>query len=207
VAIADRLARDIQGDKASLESTVGHLANEQDARRLLSCDLVFCCVDRLLPRALLNDLAYLAQIPVIDMGSAFRVADDGHIVSQGGKVAVIGPGHVCLWCWGDLDPDRLRAEALRPEEREALAAEGYVQGAEVAQPAVVAFNAEIASAAVVEAMRMVTAFAGAEDPADRLNFDFRRGTVVRVRGRSRSGCRFCGQGIPDNREDSLPSHD
>ena len=112
VAIADRLARDIQGDKATIESYVGHLANEQDARRLLGCDVVFCCVDRLLPRALLNDLAYLAHIPVIDMGSAFRVADDGHIVSQGGKVAVIGPGHVCLWCWGDLDPDRLRAEAL-----------------------------------------------------------------------------------------------
>lgn len=207
VSIADRLARDIQGDKAMFETHIGHLADERDARRLLGRDIIFCCVDRLLPRALLNDLAYVANIPVIDMGSAFRVADDGHIVSQGGKVALIGPGHVCLWCWGDLDPDRLRAETLRPDEREALAAEGYVEGAEVAQPAVVAFNAEIASAAVIEAMRMVTAFAGAEDPADRLNFDFRRGTVARVRGRSRSGCRFCGRGRPGDPEGEVPERD
>jgi len=191
-AIAERLAHEIQGDDATLIARSTWLADEQGARGLLSCDLVFCCVDRLLPRALLNDLAYAAHIPIIDMGSAFRVDDSGHVVSQGGKVAIIGPGHVCLWCWGDLDSDRLRAETLAPEERESLVAEGYIEGADVPQPAVVAFNAEIASAAVIEAMRLATDFAGTEESADRLNFDFARGTVVRVRGLSRSECQFCG---------------
>jgi molybdopterin/thiamine biosynthesis adenylyltransferase len=193
MAIAERLGRDIQGDETILAAIPRPLSDEQDARGLVSCDLVFSCVDRLLPRALLNDLAYAAQVPMIDMGSAFRVDAGGRIVSQGGKVAVIGPGRPCLWCWGDLDSDRLRAETLPPDERRALAAEGYVEGAAAPQPAVVAFNATVASAAVIEAMRLVTHFAGAGDPPDRLNFDFARGTVTRVRGRSREGCQYCGR--------------
>ena len=192
IAIAERLARDIQGRDARFSGFPVFLADEQTANRLASCDLVFSCVDRLLPRALLNTLAYAACLPVVDMGSAFRVDEDGRITSQGGKVAIIGPGRPCLWCWGDLDPDRIRAETLNPEERRELAAEGYVEGADVPQPAVIAFNAEIASAAVIEAMRLVTGFAGSQDPPDRLNFDFARGTVVRVRGRARPECPFCG---------------
>lgn len=37
---------------------------------------------------------------------------------------------------------------------------GYVQGVEVAQPSVMAFNAHVASAIVVEVMRVVTRFGG-----------------------------------------------
>lgn len=191
VAIAQRLARDIQGAEADLQALAQPLTDEAGALKLASCDLVFSCVDRLLPRALLNTLAYTANVPIVDMGSAFRVDATGRIVSQGGKVAIVGPGRTCLWCWGDLDPDRIRAETLPPGERRNLAAEGYIEGADAPQPAVIAFNAEIAAVAVVEAMRMVTGFAGTEAPPERLNFDFARGTVVRVRGRSRPGCAFC----------------
>lgn len=154
-------ARDIQGDEADHPAAlVNSLADEGEALGLASCDLVFSCVDRLLPRALLNTLAYAADVPVIDMGSAFRVDDKGRVMSQGGKVAIIGPGRPCLWCWGDLDPDRIRAETLPEDERRELAAEGYIEGAAAPQPAVIAFNAELAAAAVIEAMRLVTGFAG-----------------------------------------------
>jgi hypothetical protein len=198
IAIAHRLARDIQGDHTELPAFAHALIDEATALQLSSCDLIFSCVDRLLPRALLNTLAYTANIPVIDMGSAFRVDDTGRIVSQGGKVAIVGPGRTCLWCWGDLDANRIRAETLPPEERSELAARGYVEGADVPQPAVIAFNAEIAAAAVIEAMRLVTAFAGGEAPPERLNFDFARGTIVRVRGHIREECPFCGAGVTAN---------
>ena len=137
IAIAHRLARDIQGDHTELPAFAHALIDEATALQLSSCDLIFSCVDRLLPRALLNTLAYTANIPVIDMGSAFRVDDTGRIVSQGGKVAIVGPGRTCLWCWGDLDANRIRAETLPPEERSELAARGYVEGADVPQPDVV----------------------------------------------------------------------
>jgi hypothetical protein len=192
-AIALRLARDIQGDDARLSAVEAALIDEPGAHALAACDIVFSCVDRLLPRALLNSLAYEAAVLVVDMGSAFRVDDSGRLVSQGGKVAIVGPGRPCLWCWGDLDSARLRAESLAPADRESLAAEGYVEGAATPQPAVITFNTQIAAVAVTEALRLVTAFAGSEDPPNRFNFDFVRGTTTRARAQRRLTCPFCGE--------------
>jgi len=56
---------------------------------------------------------------------------------------------------------------------------------------VVAFNTAIAGAAVVELLRLVTAFAGADDPPMRLNFDFETGTVRRNRLPQECGCHIC----------------
>ena len=167
------------------------LVHRGDLDPLAACDIIFSCVDHLAPRALLNRLAYAAHVPVIDMGSAFRVDDGGRVVSQGGKVVIVGPGRPCLWCWGDLDPERIRIESLEPAEREREAAHGYIAGADEPQPSVVSFNATLAAAAVTEFVRMVTGFAGSDAPPDRINFDFERGTATRARGRSRPGCVFC----------------
>jgi hypothetical protein len=181
------------------------LVHPGDLDLLAACDAIFSCVDRLVPRALLNRLAYAAHVPVIDMGSAFRVDDGGRVVSQGGKIVVVGPGRPCLWCWGDLDAERIRIESLEPAEREREAAHGYITGADEPQPSVVSFNATLAAAAVTEFVRMVTGFAGSDAPPDRINFDFERGTATRARGSSRPGCRFCAPGIePAERVDTRP---
>lgn len=164
---------------------------------LADCDVILSCVDAHSPRALLNRLAYSLAIPVIDLGSAFRVDEHGRVVAGAGRVVVVGPGRPCLACWGHLDPTRLRMEALSPEERAELAAEGYVQGADVPQPSVIAFNTLISGAAVVELLRLVTAFAGADDPPLRLSFDFITGTVRRNRLAASLGCRICGSGSPE----------
>jgi molybdopterin-synthase adenylyltransferase len=168
------------------------LAHHDDLALLATCDVVFSCVDRLAPRALLNRLAYAAHIPVIDMGSAFRVGGNGDVISQGGKVVLIGPGRPCLWCWGDLDAERIRVESLDPGDREREAEHGYITGVDEPQPSVVTFNATLAAAAVTEFLRMVTGFAGSDAPPDRINFDFARATATRVRGRSQPDCSFCG---------------
>lgn len=163
---------------------------------LAEADVVFCCVDRHTPRALLNQLAYERLVPVIDMGTAFRVDPvSGRMTGDAGRVVVMGPGRRCLACWGHIDPDALRVEAMSAEERAGLVAEGYVQGVDVAQPSVIAFNAQVASAAVVELMRMVTGFAGAEDPPDRLSFSFREGTMRRNRLGGVTECSVCGAGL------------
>ncbi len=192
VAIADRALRAVTPD-GTVISVARPLATHDDLDLLAECDVIFSCVDQLAPRALLNRLAYGAHVPVIDMGSAFRVDERGEVISQGGKVVIIGPGRPCLWCWGDLDAERIRVESLDPAARAQEAENGYITGADEPQPAVVTFNATLAAAAVTEFVRMVTGFAGAETPPDRINFDFGKGTATRARGRSRPGCRFCGQ--------------
>jgi hypothetical protein len=80
------------------------------------------------PRAILNRLAYRYLVPVIDLGTAFRVNASGTIVGDAGRVVVLGPGRPCLGCWGHLDPHVLRLEALSSEDRESEIAAGYIEG-------------------------------------------------------------------------------
>lgn len=182
-------------DQLGLGTTVrilrGHLGSDVAATELEGCDVVFSCVDRHSPRALLNRLAYNCAVPVIDVGSAFRVDLSGHVVAGAGRVVVIGPGRPCLACWGHLDPTRLREEAMTADERARLAAEGYIQGADISQPSVVAFNTAAAGMAVIEMLRLVTGFAGVDDPPLRLSLDFVTGTVRRNRLASNEACRIC----------------
>lgn len=170
----------------------GNLGNGVDVMELATCDVVLSCVDRHSPRALLNRLAYEQLIPVIDMGSAFRLDHRGRVASGAGRVVVVGPGRPCLGCWGHIDPRELYVESLSPSERADQAAEGYIEGAGVAQPSVIPFNTLVAGAAVVELLRLVTAFSGSEDPPNRLGFDFELGSTRRNRLAVRAECNICG---------------
>ncbi|MDX2019062.1 MAG: ThiF family adenylyltransferase [Deltaproteobacteria bacterium] len=169
------------------------LAGEAELALLRGCDVVFSCVDTHSPRALLNRLAYDALVPVIDMGTAFRVDDSGALIGDSGRVVVVGPGKPCLACWGHLDPERIRVEALSQAEREEEVRAGYIEGAGVAQPSVIAFNAAVASAAVIEFLRIVTGFAASAPPPQRLAFSFSDGTVRRNRLAGSSACTICGR--------------
>ncbi|MBI1944702.1 MAG: ThiF family adenylyltransferase [Deltaproteobacteria bacterium] len=171
-------------------TTIEKPLSSEDIALMRSCDVVFSCVDTHTPRSLLNALAYDALVPLIDMGTAFRVdAESGAITSSGGRVVVVGPGRPCLGCWGHLNADRLREEALSSEERAALQGQGYLGGVDVAQPSVVAFNTVVAGAAVIELLRLVTGFSGSDDPPNRLGFMFEEGTVSRSEVQARATCR------------------
>jgi molybdopterin/thiamine biosynthesis adenylyltransferase len=170
-----------------------YLQCRDGARGLAGCDVILSCVDRHMPRALLNRLAYEAQVPVIDIGSGFRVDLSGRIVGAAGRVVIVGPGRPCLACWGHIDPDAVRVEALSIDDRAALAAEGYVAGAEIPQPSVMPFNTMVAGAAVIEFLRLVTGFAGADEPPQRLAFQFTEGTVRRNGLADASECQICGR--------------
>jgi len=168
----------------------GYLGQDVDPNVLAGCDVVFSCVDTHLPRALLNRLSYEKAILLFDMGSAFRVHEE--VVTAGsGRVVMIGPGRPCLACWGHIDANQIRIESLPKDERIRQAAEGYVSGADVPQPSVMAFNTLVSGAAVTEFLRAVTEFSGTDEPPLRLGFDFMTGTVRRNRLSGVSGCRIC----------------
>lgn len=178
VDVAVRYAQDL-GLGTRVTVFRGHLGADIPVTAIEGCDMILSCVDRHFPRALLNRLAYAKAIPTIDMGSAFRVDEMDKIVAGAGRVVVIGPGRRCLACWGHIDPQRMRIEALSASERAGQVAEGYVDGADVSQPSVVSFNTMVAGAAVTELLRLATHFASVDDPPMRLSFDFLSGTVRR----------------------------
>jgi hypothetical protein len=176
----------------------GHLGTDIQPEVLAGCDVVFSCVDTHLPRALLNRLAYEKGVILFDMGSAFRV-QSGEPTVGAGRVVVTGPGRPCLACWGHIDPNRIRIESLPADERLRQQVEGYIGGVDVPQPSVVAFNTQLAGAAVVEFLRCVTEFAGADDPPGRLSFDFATGGVRRNRLPETVGCGICRIGLARQR--------
>jgi proteasome lid subunit RPN8/RPN11 len=190
VDVAARYAAQL-GLETEVVSFRGHLGNEVATEDLEGCDVVLSCVDKHLPRALLNRLSYKKLIPLIDMGSAFRVDKDGRITHGAGRVVIVGPDRPCLACWGHIDPDRIRIESLPESARAREVADGYIAGVEVSQPSVISFNTTVAGAAIIELLRLVTGFFGVDNPPLRLAFDFEAGTVRRNSLPEGSRCRIC----------------
>ncbi len=194
-AKVDVAARYIEylGLSSQIESYPEYLSAQHESL-IASCDIVLSCVDTHSARAILNRLSYKYYVPVIDLGTVFRVDEMGTMVSDAGRVVTIGPGRPCLGCWGHIDSNAIRIESLSPEELENEIYDGYVQGANVAQPSVISFNTYVAGAGVTELLRLVTGFAGMDNPPNRLAFSFRDGTVRRNSLAGNPKCSICGKG-------------
>lgn len=190
VDVASRYAEQVGAASTAMARAV---SSAGDGDLLSDCDLVMSCVDRHTPRALLSRLAYRALLPVIDMGSQFRVdASTGRLLGDGGRVLVAGPGRPCFACHGILDSRRLEIEALSAADREQREAEGYIDGADVPAPSVMPFNTTLAGAAVIELLRLAAGFASDAPGPNRLGFSFSGGTCKRVGVDAREGCLVCG---------------
>ncbi len=166
VDIAERTAREV-GLPGRVTAINGSILDASVARQLRRCDVVFGCTDRQFPRLILSRIATRYLTPVIDVG-ALVDSQDGAIRSLAGRVTTLIPGAACLLCRGQVTPEGLRAEALAPDERRRLAAEGYVRGLDAAAPAVVPFTTAVASLGIAELLQRLTGFMGARGSTETL---------------------------------------
>ncbi len=162
--VVDNAAR--IGLGTTVQPMEGRVTSESVARGLRHCDVVFGCTDDHAGRAVLSRLAYWYLIPVIDMG--FVIASRaGTITGLYGRITTMVPGTPCLVCRGRIDPEFVRAEMMRPEERARLADEGYAPGLGEPDPSVVTYTTMTASIAVGELLERLIGY-GSDPPSELL---------------------------------------
>ena len=78
------------------------LCTRQGVEAALDCDVIFSCVDRPWPRAILNAMSKSHLVPIVDGGILARVTPDGHLLHVDWRIHTVGPGRQCLYCLGAL---------------------------------------------------------------------------------------------------------
>lgn len=77
---------------------------------VLDCDIIFSCVDRPVPRDVLNYVAQAHLIPVIDGGIAVEVDNDKRLFSAHWRSYVVTPYTQCLRCSGQYNSSQVIVE-------------------------------------------------------------------------------------------------
>jgi hypothetical protein len=175
----------------------GSVLREEIARRLIDCDLVFCCTDSHGSRAVINQVAYQYLVPTFDIGVRIDAAND-RVTQATSRVQMLSAGLPCLACHPLLSPDAVRRDLMTSGAREA---DPYIVGFQEPQPAVVSINGAAASSAVT---MFLTATTGLPGDVRHLVGRPLEGTVRAAVGRPRIGCVVCASENAFRRADSWP---
>lgn len=133
------------------------LLEEDGYRAALDCDVLFSCVDRPLPRHVLNLIAYSHLIPVIDGGIFARVDETGRFLHADWRIHTVGPGRPCMVCIGAL-----RRSDVALDRDGKLDDPDYIKGLPEAEKALLArrnvfpFGLAVAAHEVIQAVAIVT---------------------------------------------------
>lgn len=122
------------------------------------CDVIFGCVDSVFARHVLNKLASTYCIPYVDIGVGLKADGMGGISHISGAIHYLQPDGSSLLSRGAFTLSDIQADALRrsdPSEHAERAAAGYIEGAEVARPAVISVNMVFAGLGVLEFLNRV----------------------------------------------------
>jgi len=183
VDVAARMILAINPD-AVCQGYATDVVDEAAAAPLATVDFVFGCTDSMASRALINQFAYQNLIPCIDMGVAVGT-QDGLVTYIAGRTQMLSPGLPCLVCTDKLDAEQVRREMLTPAQR---AADPYIVGGGVEQPAVISLNATVTAAAVT---MFLAAMTGIPSDARLLHYDGVRGTLRAAAMEPRPACIVC----------------
>ena len=148
----DVAARLIRSAATATRIEVGHhevsITDPEGVSIALDYDVIFSCVDRPWPRAVLNGIAYADLIPVIDGGIALDTFDDGRMRNGIWRAHTLVPGRPCMACIGQLVAGDVSLDKL-----ELLDDPEYIKGANREAPSrqnVAALSASVSSALLAQ---------------------------------------------------------
>ncbi|MDR6117876.1 ThiF family adenylyltransferase [Aeromicrobium sp. CnD17-E] len=111
VAVAARLARRAAtADEFTVEQHAFSLCTQQGVAAALDYDVIFSCVDRPWPRAVLSSIAYADLIPVIDGGLDLAPHPQGGILRASARFQTVVPGNPCLACSRQINMSEVTLE-------------------------------------------------------------------------------------------------
>lgn len=101
---AQSIRRSATSEKTEITALPIAIQNETAYKAALDCDVLFSCVDRPVPRDVLNYIAHAHLIPVIDGGIAVETSGNfGKFHSAHWRAHLITPYHQCLRCNGQYN--------------------------------------------------------------------------------------------------------
>ena len=128
-----------------------YLQDEISYKAALDCDILFSCVDRPLPKDILNNIAYVHYIPVIFGGVFIDNKKNNKLAQATWSTSVLSPGFCCLRC----DNQYTTSEVVQ-EVDGSIDNPSYIQGQDgLNNQNVFPFSMSLASAMVLEMIRFV----------------------------------------------------
>lgn len=158
VEVATRIARESHtADHFEIRPIPCSVLEPQGLEAALDCDVIVSCVDKPWPRDVLNRLAYLHCIPVIDGGIFALVSPAGSLVHVDWRIHTLGPTRACLYCLRA----QFRSDAVLDRDG-MLDDPGYIRGLSheeqerYARRNVFAFSLSVAAHEVLQLVGLVT---------------------------------------------------
>ena len=157
-------------------------------------DVLFGCEDSDAGRQALNEIALRHVLPYIDFSTEIFLARDSHRMEWAlAQCRVVVPGSTrCLACHEELDAQAAALERGESPVEEIARRAGYLSARpQTPTPSVIALNALIVSAGMIEFMKLFSGFAA---PAAMLAYDALEQRLTRVSTERNPTCPACGLG-------------